>query len=326
MFENSRSAGHGKLGKLAASQHHRSPMKTRVWAKLAAFLAVLLPSAPTRALFRLVGHKVGRNTKLPLFSFVCANRLELGNDVDIRPFVYISVSELTIGSNTIVSFGCQIKGEKGFSAGDNCIIGAHAIVHCDENVRLGFYSGVGPRCTIYTHGSFLPVTMGYPALFAEVVLEDFVWTAMGVLFLPGTHVEQNCIINPGVVVSGRVPAGTRLQMSPEAVKHIDQGKLLRFSRRSPAYYHQAMVRGFLTAEGVAWEESENGAVFKFEHGGEFLSFPATNALELRKGNQRIASYDLEGFYATQSKAAMHRKFLAYIRRRFGLTLRTTYRL
>lgn len=300
-------------------------MKTKIWVKLAAILGVFLPSGPTRAVFRLVGHKVGRNTKLPFFSFVCANRLELGNDVDIRPFVFVSVSELTIGSNTIVSFGCQIKGEKGFHAGDNCFLGPHTIIHCDENVRFGFYSGVGPRCIIYTHGSFLPVTMGYPAVFAEVVLEDFVWTAMGVLFLPGAHVEQNCIINPGVVVSGRVPAGTRLQMSPEAVKHIDQVKLLRFSRRSPGHYHQAMIREFLTAEGVAWEESENGDVFRFGRGSEFLSSPATNALELRKGNQRIASYDLEGFYATESKDAMHRRFLAYIRRRFGTTLRTTYR-
>lgn len=299
-------------------------MKTRIWSKLAAILAVFLPSAPTRALFRLMGHKVGRNTKLPLFSFICANWLELGNDVDIRPFVFISVARLIIGSNTIVSFGCQIKGEKSFSTGDNCIVGAHAIIHCDEDVKLGFYSGIGPRCIVYTHGSFLPVTMGYPVLFAEVMLEDFVWTAMGVLFLPGTHVEQNCIINPGVVVSGRIPAGTRLQMSPTAVKRIDQAKLLRFARRSPGHYHQAMIRGFLSAEGLAWEEDERGEAFRFGQGGEFLSLPATNVLELRKGNLRIASYDLEGFFVTQSSNTMHRRFLAYIRRRFGMTLRTIY--
>jgi acetyltransferase-like isoleucine patch superfamily enzyme len=292
--------------------------------RVAAALAFCLPSCLTRPLFRSIGHKVGRNTKLPFFSFLCAEHMELGNDVDIRPFVFISVSRLTIGSNTILSYGTQIKGEKGFHAGDNCFTGPHTIIHCDEQVRFGFYSGVGPRCTIYTHGSFLPVNLGYPAVFAEVVLEDFVWTAMGVLFLPGTHVERNCIINPGVVVSGRIAAGTRLQMSPESVKQIEHAKLLRFSRRSPAYYHQAMIRGFLTAQGVSWKESEDGCVFRWGGGSEFRSSPPTNAIELWNGIHRVAAYDLEGFYVTQSRDALHRRFLAYIRRRFGVTLRTIY--
>jgi len=293
--------------------------------RIAAALAFCLPSLLTRPLFRLVGHRVGRNTSLPFFSFVCAEQMELANDVDIRPFVFISVSRLVIGSNTIVSFGTQVKGEKGFYAGDNCFIGAHSIIHCDEDVRFGFYSGIGPRCIIYTHGSFLPVTLGYPAALAEVVLEDFVWTAMGVMFLPGSHVEPNCIINPGVVVSGRVAAGTRLQMSPDATTRIDQMKLLRFSRRSAAYYHRAIIRGFLTTQRASWEESEEGAVFRSGDGRGFRSIPATNTIELLDGNRRIASYDLEGFYATESRHATHRKFLAYVRRRFGLTLRTIYR-
>lgn len=300
-------------------------MRTRLPAKIAAVLGVFLPSGPTRVLFRLVGHKVGRNAKLPLLSFVCANRVELGNDVDIRPFVFISVSDLTIGSNTIVSFGCQIKGEKGFYVGDNGIIGAHVIVHCDEDVRMGFYSGVGPRSTIYTHGSFLPVTLGYPALFAEVVMGDYVWTGMGVLFLPGSHVESNCIINPGVVVSGRVASGTRLQMSPESVQRLDQVKLLRFSRRTPAYYHEKIIRGFLQAEGMQWEESEDKKRFRTSVGTEFVSSPENNSIELRSGSRTIASYDLDGFFTTESSEGLHVRFLAYIRRQFGLILRTIYR-
>jgi len=260
-----------------------------------------------------------------MFSFVCAENVELGNDVDIRPFVFISVSSLRLGRNTIVSFGTQVKGGKGFYTEDNCFIGAQTIIHCDEDVRFGFYAGVGPRCTIYTHGSFLPVTLGYPAVFAEVVLEDFVWTAMGVLFLPGSHVGQNCIINPGVVVSGRLPAGTRVQMSPEAVTRIEQTKLLKFARRSPAYYHQAMIRGFLTAEKVVWRESEDGAAFRWAEVWEFRSAPVTDTIELMNDGRCIASYDLKGFYVTESQDRLHRRFLAYIRRRFGLTLRTIYR-
>jgi len=251
--------------------------------------------------------------------------MELGNDVDVRSFVFINVNRLTMGSNTIVSFGTQIKGDRGFHTGDNCYVGPHTIIHCDEDVRFGFYSGVGPRCTIYTHGSFLPVTRGYPAIFASVVLEDFVWTAMGVLFLPGAHIENNCIINPGVVVSGRVSTGTRLQMSPESVKHIEQSKLLRFSRRPTAYYHQSMIRGFLTSQGESWTENEDCTAFRCSRGAiEFRSNPSTDAIELWRGTQRVAAYDLGGFHVTQSTDGLHRRFLAYIRRRYGLTLRTVY--
>ena len=114
-------------------------------------------------------------------------------------------------------------------------------------------------------------------------------------------------------------------MSPEAVTQIDQTKLLKFARRSPAYYHGAMIRGFLKAQEVPWEESKDGTVFRWGNGREFRSAPATDTIELVDRGQRVASYDLKGFYVTESKDELHRRFLAYIRRRFGLTLRTIYR-
>ncbi len=299
-------------------------MKTRFIARLIAVLGFLLPSAPTRWLFRLAGHRVGRNTRLPLLSFICANQMELGNDVDIRPFVFISVDRLTIGSSTIVSFGCQIKGDKSFRTGDNCILGAHVIIHCDEDVRLGFYSGVGPRSTIYTHGSFLPVTRGYPALFAEVELEDFVWTGMGVLFLPGSHVETNCIVNPGVVVSGRVLANTRLQLSSEATQRLDQGRLLRFSRRKPEFYHEKMIAEFFEREGLCCKVSSDKKSFETGSGIVFISKPDLDTIEFRRGEELIASYDIDGFWASESRDPLHCRFIAFARKHYGLILRTRY--
>jgi acetyltransferase-like isoleucine patch superfamily enzyme len=271
-----------------------------------------------------VGHRIGKNSQLPIFSYIYADHIELGNDVDIRHFVFVNVRGLRIGSNTIISYGTQIKGEKDFQTGDNCFVGTQTIIHCDESVRFGFYSGVGPRCIIYTHGSFLPVTLGYPAAFAEVVLEDFVWTAMGVLFLPGAHVGRNCMINPGVVVSGRVPENTRLEMSREAFKQLDQGKLQRFAQRSAEHYHQAIIKGFLQSQGWAWSEEAGGKQFRLADGDEFRSCPDDNRIELWRNTGKIASYDLETFYTDPSRDRLHRTFLVYMRRRFGLSLRVRY--
>ncbi len=292
--------------------------------RFAALLGFFLPSVLTRPLMRLAGHKVGKGTKLPFLSYICAEHMELGNDVDIRPLVFIDVNTLSLGSNTIVSYGAQIKGDRGFACGDNCMLGPHSTVHCEEDVRLGFYSCIGPRSMVYTHGSFLPVTLGYPALFAAVVLEDFVWIAMGVTLLPGAYVESNCIINPGVIVSGRVPTGTRLQLSRKAVQSIPHAKLIRFAKRSPAYYHQAIVRGFLQADNAHWTESDDHAVFSWGADRQFRSCAATNRIELWTGNTRTAVYDLERFRVTASRDTLHRRFLAHPRRRFGVTLRTAH--
>jgi acetyltransferase-like isoleucine patch superfamily enzyme len=292
--------------------------------RIISLIAFFLPSWITRILYRCVGHTIGRNVRLPLFSFIHAQRIELGNDVDIRPFVYVNVAGLRIGSNTIISYGTQIQGGKDFQTGDNCFVGPQTIIHCDENVRFGFYSGVGPRCTIYTHGSFLPVTLGYPAVFAEVVLEDFVWTAMEVLFLPGARVGRNCIINPGVVVLGKVPDGTRLQMSPEAFKHLDQEKLRRLAHRTPAYYHQAIIKGFLRSRHEDWSEDEGATIYRFAGGTDFRSLVDANRIELWRNGARIAGYDLETFHTDHSRDSVHRLFLVYIRRHFGLTLRVRY--
>ena len=297
----------------------------RLLKRFAAAVGFCLPSCLTRVLFRLVGHRVGRNTRLPVFTYIFAEHVELGNDVDIRHFVFVSLKTVVIGNNTILSFGTQVTGKKGFETGDNCFVGAHTIIHCDENVGFGFYSGVGPHSMIYTHGSFLPATLGYPVAFAEVILEDFVWSAMRVSFLPGAHVERNCIINPGVVVSGRVPANTRLQMSKESVTRFDNNKLLRFAHRTPAYYHQSIIRSFLETEGMACEECEKGTLFRSKDGLEFRSIPDANQIELWCNGSKSVTYDLDGFYADESNLAIHQTFLTYVRRHYGLTLRTKYR-
>ena len=147
---------------------------------------------------------------------------------------------------------------------------------------------------------------------------------MGVLFLPGTHVCSNCIINPGVVVSGKIPENTRLQMSPAAFTRLDQSKLQLFARRSAGHNHQAILKGFLQSLGSAWHEDAGGTTFRLGDGTEFRSFAEGNRIELWRNVVKIASYDLETFHTDPSRDRLHRTFVAYIRRRFGLTLRVRY--
>ena len=82
-------------------------------------LSIVLPSFVTCMIYRLLGHQIGKNARIAVFSYVHADEIEIGNDVEIRPFVFIRVSKLSIGDNSIVSFGTQIKGEKAFIAKGN---------------------------------------------------------------------------------------------------------------------------------------------------------------------------------------------------------------
>jgi acetyltransferase-like isoleucine patch superfamily enzyme len=293
--------------------------------RLVSAICFLMPSSISRPLFRLVGHRIGKNTKLSLFSYVYADRLELGNDVDIRPLVLISVAHCIIGNNSIVSFGAQIVGLKGFFTKDNCFIGPHCIIHCAENVSLGFYSGFGARCIIYSHGSFLPVHKGYPAKFAEVVLEDYVWTGIAVIFLPGSHVESNCIINAGVVISSRIPRGTLVQMDPKQFQHIELDKVVRLARRENHYYHQKILSSFLSYKGIDYLNQPDTNWFQSSNGYKFESDPIANIICLHLPNRKQpVLYDLEEYYCDNSSDKIHKAFLFFLRRRFGIILRTNY--
>jgi acetyltransferase-like isoleucine patch superfamily enzyme len=293
--------------------------------KLVAILCVVLPSSPTRFLYRLCGWRIGRNVRIPVLSYVYADEISIGNDACVRRLVYIKVRKLSLGANTIISYGTQLKGKASLSCGDNSFFGVHCIIHCAEDVSLGYYSGLGPRCTIYTHGSFLPVTMGYPAKFAPVVIEDFVWIAMAVTIMPGAHIERNCIINPGVVVQGHVRSNSIIQQDTAQYQIHDLVRLQKLSRKSVPYYHEKIVSSFLESCSIPFRHEPDLLSHRLPNGRVFISCPEANSIELRLNDHTKIVYDLEHFYADPSRDSLHLAFLDHIRLHFGLTLRTRYR-
>jgi acetyltransferase-like isoleucine patch superfamily enzyme len=291
---------------------------------LTAVFSVILPSAPTRFLYRLCGQRIGKNVRMPCFSYIHADEITLGDDVDIRRFVFVHLHKFSVGANSIISYGTQIKGSASFSCGDNAFIGVHCIIHCAEDVTLGFYSGMGPRSTVYTHGSFLPVTMGYPAKFAPVIMEDYVWIGMEVTIMPGAHIESNCIINPGVVVQSRIKSNSLIQLSSSHHTVLDLARLQKISKKSVPYYHDKIIASFLKSRALSFQHAPDSNLYALADGRVFISDPEANGIELRQKNGRTIRYDLERFYTDRSRNSFHRDFLAHIRLRFGIALRTRY--
>jgi acetyltransferase-like isoleucine patch superfamily enzyme len=293
--------------------------------KFLAILCVFLPSAPTRFLYRVCGHRIGKNVKIPLFSYIYADEIFIGHDVDIRRFVYIHVHKISVGANTIISYGNQIKGPASFACQDNCFLGIQCVIHCVEDVTLGFYSGLGPRCTVYTHGSFLPVTMGYPAKFAPVIIEDFVWIAMEVTIMSGAHIDSNCIINPGVVIHSHIKSNSLIQMDPNQYLINDLSRLQKLKKKSVPYYHNQIISSFLNSRSLSYQYDAELSSYSVTGRFTFISHPDKNSLELLIHNKTKIEYDLEHFYTDDARPSMHRDFLAFIRFRYGIILRTRYR-
>jgi acetyltransferase-like isoleucine patch superfamily enzyme len=287
-------------------------------------LSFFLPSLATCIIFRLLGHKIGKNVKMPILTYVSADEIEIGNDVDIRPFVFIRVNKLLIGNNSIISFGTQIKGDKNFFIKGNNFIGSRCLINCEEDVKMGFYSGLGPRCMVYTHGSFLPITKGYPVKFKEIVIEDYVWIAMAVTILPGTYVESNCIINPGVVLKSRIKSNTLIELKPAIFSEINLNKLQRFHKKSNLDYHRKIIDGFLTYCQMDYTHNEEDKNFSAGEKYVFKYSPETDTIELNYDKNKKITYDLGKFCTDYSKQKIHKKFLFFLRRRCGITLRTNY--
>jgi acetyltransferase-like isoleucine patch superfamily enzyme len=291
--------------------------------KIVSVLGFLLPSIVTGFLFKLVGHRIGKNTHLCIFSYIYADEIDIGNDVDIRPFVFIRVKKLVIGSSSIISYGTQIKGDHQFITKGNNFIGVHCLINCEESVSMGFYSGFGPRCTIYTHGSFLPISMGYPAKIEAVFLDDYVWVAMSVTILPGTHIEPNCIINPGVVLKSRVPSNSLMEVKSNVFSTTSVSRLQAILQNTGTGRSFNIIEDFLTYYQIDHQHDKTNRHFLVENSYTFKYSNENDIIELWHGNRKI-TYDLKNFDVDPSKLKLHKKFVFFLRRRCGIILRTRY--
>lgn len=293
--------------------------------EIVSVLCFLLPSFVTCMIYRMLGHRIGINANIAIFSYVHADAIEIGNDVEIRPFVFIRVSKLSIGPNSIISFGTQIKGPRAFLTEGNNFVGGHCVINCEEDVRIGFYSGFGCRCNIYTHGSFLPVIKGYPAKFEKVVLEDHVWVGMAVTILPGTYIESNCIVNPGVVLKSRIKSNTLIECSPTAFREMDLGRLqtLLKNKISPDYCEE-IVKAFLAYSHLDYVYDQESKCFSTSDEDVFKCLPERDLVELSHTGNPTIRYDFRALSADPSNLKIHRRFLFYLRRRWGIILSINY--
>ena len=127
--------------------------------EIVSVLCVMLPSTLTCMIYRLLGHNIGINAKIPIFSYVHANEINIGNDVCIKQLVLIRVEKLSIGDNSIIGISTNIGHEAQIA--NNCVFSSNCVVA--RRAKVNDHVWVGPSSVIREHviiGKYAQIKLG----------------------------------------------------------------------------------------------------------------------------------------------------------------------
>jgi len=161
------------------------------------FLLTPLPSLLKVPVYRLLGAKIGRDTKISAFTVLISDHIVIEPGARIKIFTLIfGLHKFELGAYATISNFCIINGDNYFFLGARGYIAPFCIIDVRDNVIISECSGLGPRSTIMTHGVFLPASWGYTAKFAPVKLGKLVWVAFNCKIGPGVTINDDVFILP----------------------------------------------------------------------------------------------------------------------------------
>ena len=74
------------------------------------------------------------------------------------------------------------------------------MLNCSREIRMEYYSGIGPGSYLYTHGSGMPVTEGYRSVFGPIHIKSKVWVSMRCVIGPGVTIGDMSCLMPGTIL------------------------------------------------------------------------------------------------------------------------------
>jgi acetyltransferase-like isoleucine patch superfamily enzyme len=199
-----------------------------------------LPSFIKVFLYKIMGYKIGRASSIGFGSVIVGKDVILGSHVKIGFMTVVRAKSVEIGRYTRIGSMCFIDTEKVVIGEDTRInenviaagirfpnsllkIGSRSIVmeYCYLNpsypLEIGDDTGIGGHCLLFTHGSWSPITDGYPVTFAPIKLADKVWLPWRVFVMPGVEIGEGSVIGANSLVSKNVPPHCLVAGSPAKI-------------------------------------------------------------------------------------------------------------
>lgn len=183
-------------------------------------LAFFFPSPVNIWLHRLAGARIERKAFIHPGVLLLAKNIEIGAHTKIRFGTFVHVRSFHVGQKCLLGYFIIVKGLTDLSVGDACTIGPKTMINCDCPVTLGYYCGIGPGCTLFTHGSFLPVTEGYRVTFGPIEMKSKSWVTMSSTVGPGVTIGEGTNVMPGTVLVQSVGAHRLVSGNPAKLVNI----------------------------------------------------------------------------------------------------------
>jgi len=287
-------------------------------------LAFFFPHPVNVWLHRLASAKIGRHALIHPGVLILARSVEIGPSARIRFGTMISARSFSAGEKTLIGYFVQAKGMSDLKIGPACVIGPQTMINCDCPVTLNYYSGVGPRCTLFTHGSFLPTTEGYRTTFGSIELKEKAWVTMGSTVGPGVTVGAGTTVMPGTVLLESVGPKRLVSGNPVKLMNIPffpSSKNKTLEELAAAIQEQYCI--WATTFDGSGAVFSNGAL-TITHWGRRITVSlgenADVALLTRPGETRKGMYfNLADLRTDERRHAAKSKFEGFMRLYYGLT-------
>ena len=179
-------------------------------------ITVIFPSNIRIILMNLLGFKINRKAKLKLFSVILAKDVHIDAFAEIDSFAVIAgLDRLVMKEYATIQRFTYISGNHLFKMNKRSMIGSRCVINMSAgDVEIGEYSALAPRSSIYTHGTFLPSTLGYPYKSNGVKIGDFCWIMQSSSIGPGVIIDSNSILLPGSSVIKNIPGNVVVYDTP----------------------------------------------------------------------------------------------------------------
>lgn len=175
-----------------------------------------------------------------------AAKIHIGDNSIIYSCSNIIVPELIIGDYVKVHNHNLINGLKPCYIGHNSWIGQNCILNSNDTLFVGNNVGIGPYCSIWTHGFFGELLEGFPFTVAPTVIEDNVWIvgAYNVVF-PGVTLGNGCMILPSSVVTTDILSHKTAAGTPAKVLRSDKLQKKQYSLDDKVIHMKNYIREYL---------------------------------------------------------------------------------
>jgi len=157
---------------------------------------------------------IGRNTSIGNnINLLAPNKFSIGKNSTLEEEISVKCREFIAGSflqfykGAVVGKGGKFGINSKVTIGDGCFIGKNTLINPSEEIIIGDDVGIGDEVQIWTHGGYLSVLDGFPAVFAPVKIGNHVWLPSRCIVLPNVTIGSNVVIGINSLVNKNIPSG-----------------------------------------------------------------------------------------------------------------------